>query len=43
MLRPPMLCALMLRLRSAWQKGLDTGEGMYKICGAGGGGYFIRF
>lgn len=30
-------------LRSAWQKGLDTGEEMYKICGAGGGGYFIRF
>ncbi len=29
-------------LMSAWQKGLDTGEDMYKICGAGGGGYFIR-
>ncbi|HRG66700.1 MAG TPA: hypothetical protein PLV12_12870, partial [Saprospiraceae bacterium] len=30
-------------LQSDWKKGLDTGHNLFKICGAGGGGYFLQF
>ena len=29
-------------LKDDWKKALDTGENMLKICGAGGGGYFLQ-
>lgn len=29
-------------LKDDWKKGLDTGENMIKICGAGGGGYYLK-
>jgi mevalonate kinase len=30
-------------IREKWQKGLNTGKEIYKLCGAGGGGFMIRF
>lgn len=29
-------------LKEDWKKGLDTGENMLKICGAGSGGYYLK-
>ncbi|MBK8701191.1 MAG: hypothetical protein IPN29_17290 [Saprospiraceae bacterium] len=30
-------------LKARWRKGLDTGSGLMKICGAGGGGYYLSY
>ena len=30
-------------LKEHWQSGIENGESIYKICGAGGGGYFFLF
>ncbi|NOT36473.1 MAG: hypothetical protein HOP11_03760 [Saprospiraceae bacterium] len=29
-------------IREDWEKGLDSGKYFYKLCGAGGGGYFLK-
>lgn len=36
----PMIPA---QIQGLWQKGLDTGDYYLKLCGSGGGGYFLGF
>ncbi|MEO6690848.1 MAG: mevalonate kinase, partial [Saprospiraceae bacterium] len=29
-------------IKQKWQEGIDTGKTYYKLCGAGGGGFFLK-
>ena len=31
------------QMRGLWSKGLESGEYVLKLCGAGGGGYILGF
>jgi mevalonate kinase len=32
-----------VKFHQMWQKGLDSGDYYLKLCGSGGGGYFLGF